>query len=121
MSLDPKQNFDFDIFKKQPRSRVKPTTLRYTFLLIGLILAAGGFYLYTHAQVPTGTDSYEIGNHAYETEIYSTSPILQILGLTCIVIGIASIIYALAVVKTKPKPQPKKELSAQEATTPSQS
>ena len=94
---------------------MKTPMLRYAFLIFGVVAVAGGFFiLYTGAQFPAGTSQYEIGNHAYETEIYSTSPIIQILGLAFIVIGIASIIYALAILKTKPRPQPKEQTSAQQ-------
>jgi phage shock protein PspC (stress-responsive transcriptional regulator) len=93
---------------------MKTPTLRYAFVIFGVVAAAGGFLiLYTGAQFPAGTDQYQIGNHAYETEIYSTSPMIQFLGLTFFFIGIASIVYALAILKTKPKPQPKEQTSAQ--------
>lgn len=93
---------------------MKATTLRYAFVIFGVVAAAGGFFiLLTGAQFPAGTDQYQIGNHAYETEIYSTSPIIQILGLAFIVIGIASLIYALAILKTKAKPQPKEQTLTQ--------
>jgi uncharacterized membrane protein len=90
--------------------------VRYSLVLIGLILVASGFYIHTYLQVPVGTDQYSIGNHAYETEVYSTIPILQTVGLTCVSIGIAFIICALALafLKTNPKPEPQEPTSAQQ-------
>jgi multisubunit Na+/H+ antiporter MnhC subunit len=102
----------------QEAARTSNTRLRYAFVLIGLALAASGFYIYMNPLIPTGTSQYAIGNHAYQTEIYSTSPILQILGLTCAVIGIAFILYALAFLKTKPEHQLKEQTSAQEEARP---
>jgi hypothetical protein len=89
----------------QGAARTSLTRLRYAFVLIGPILVATGFYIYMNPLIPTGTSQYAIGNNAYQTEIYSTSPILQILGITCVAIGIALFIYALAFLKTNPEPQ----------------
>src|SRR5487761_307833 len=59
----------------QENTRTRQTRLRYAFVLIGLILVASGFYIYMNPLIPTGTSQYAIGNRAYQTEIYSTSPV----------------------------------------------